>query len=113
MKTLLIRISDDPRRCPRPAEAVRIAAGLGAWKKVRVDLSFEGPALECLSEFPEDLEGGDLLVQYLPAIAKHGGTIYPAAPEIQSDYVMEFEPENAGSGRIDPEALLDRLFPPA
>jgi len=35
----LVMIETDPRTSPRPAEAIRIAAGIGAWKKNGRDAS--------------------------------------------------------------------------
>ena len=35
---LLLLVTSDPRTSARPAEAVRIAAGIGAWKKADVTL---------------------------------------------------------------------------
>lgn len=72
---LLIKISSDPRKSPRPAEAVRIGAGVGAWNKVKVHLLLEGPAVLCLDEFADELTQGELFTQYLPSIVNHGGRI--------------------------------------
>ena len=114
MRNFLIRIISDPRKSPRPAEAVRIAAGVGAWRKVRVHLYFEGPAARALDEFADELTNGDLFTQYLRAIPDHGGrmlvedgnpllaSINPAVPferlsavqiqqfVTQMDHVMQF-----------------------
>jgi hypothetical protein len=78
-KKLLILIGGDPRTSTRPAEAVRIAAGVGAWQKVRVSVYFEGEAIRCLTEAAEDSQGGPILVQYLPMVTAHGGEIYVEA----------------------------------
>ena len=75
VRTLLIKIASDPRKSPRPAEAVRIGAGVGAWNKVKVHLALEGPAVFCLDQFADELTNGDLFSQYLPAILNHGGRI--------------------------------------
>lgn len=75
-KKLLICIGADPRTSRRPAEAIRIAAGVGAWKKVRASIYLLGPAAECLTEYPEELKKGELIEQYLPAIQAHEGTIF-------------------------------------
>ena len=114
IRNLLIKIGSDPRKTPRPAEAVRIGAGVGAWNKVKVHLLLEGPALFCLDQFADELNQGELFTQYLPSILAHGGriitdesnpirnSIKPAlafeqlpAAEItkfteQADHVMEF-----------------------
>jgi hypothetical protein len=75
IRTLLIKVRSDPRQSPRPAEAVRIGAGVGAWNKVQVDLLLEGPAVHCLDEFADELNNGELFLQYLPAILNHRGRI--------------------------------------
>ena len=75
VRTLLIKIASDPRKSPRPAEAVRIGAGVGAWTKVKVHLLLEGTAVHCLDEFADELQNGELFLQYLPAILSHGGRI--------------------------------------
>jgi hypothetical protein len=75
VRTLLIKIVSDPRKSPRPAEAVRIGAGVGAWNKVQVHLLLEGPAVHCLDEFADELNNGELFLQYLPAFLSHGGRV--------------------------------------
>jgi hypothetical protein len=75
VRNLLIKISSDPRKSVRPAEAVRIGAGVGAWNKVKVHLLLEGPAVLCLDEFADEFKQGELFTQYLPAILSHGGRI--------------------------------------
>jgi hypothetical protein len=75
IRNLLIKISTDPRKSPRAAEAVRIGAGVGAWNKVKVHLLLEGPAVLCLDEFADELKQGELFTQYLPGILSHGGRI--------------------------------------
>ncbi len=75
MRTLLIKIGSDPRTSPRAAEAVRIAAGVGAWRKVQVHLCLIGPAAQALDEFADELANGELFTQYLPSIPNHGGRI--------------------------------------
>lgn len=76
VRSLLIHVVSDPRQSPRPAEAVRIAAGVGAWRKVQVHLYFEGPAVHALDEFADELTDGELFAQYLPAVPDHGGKIF-------------------------------------
>lgn len=75
MKRLLIWISSDPRLSGRAAEGVRVAAGVGAWKRVEVSLYFSGAGTLCLGDDVEELEGGDVIQQYLPTIKEHGGRI--------------------------------------
>jgi len=84
--TLLIKIASDPRKSPRPAEAVRIGAGVGAWNKVKVHLLLEGAAVHCLDEFADELSNGELFPQYLPSFLAHGGRIVvdSANPNLKS-----------------------------
>lgn len=78
-KDVLILIDCDPRVDRRGAEAVRVGAGVGAWKKVRINLYLRGPAILALDEFAEDYPDGLHFAEYLPAFTQHGGTIYVEA----------------------------------
>ena len=72
---VLFIISSDPRTSPRPAEAVRIAAGVSAWRKVAVTVYLRDAAVLALSEFPDDLADGDNFTRYLPLVKESGGMI--------------------------------------
>ncbi len=74
--SLLIMVESDPRRSPRPAEAIRIAAGVGAWKKTEVTVCLRGPAVLALGEFTDDLVDEDNFVRYLPIIREWGRPVY-------------------------------------
>jgi hypothetical protein len=77
MKTsALFIIESDPRRSGRPAEAVRIAAGVGAWKKVDVTLYLREAAVLVLGEQAEDLKNGGDYARYLPVLGELGRPIY-------------------------------------
>ena len=81
--TLLI-VTSDPRRSQRPAEAIRIAAGVGAWKKVGVRLYLHGPAVLCLSEFPQELAQGNNIERYLPMLGEGTSILVQAgAPDLK------------------------------
>jgi hypothetical protein len=67
---LLFIIDSDPRQSARPAEAVRIAAGISAWRRVAVRLYLRGPAVLVLSEFPDDLLDDENYTRYLPILAE-------------------------------------------
>ncbi len=68
----LVVISTDPRTSARAAEGIRIAAGVGAWKKTDVDLLLLGPAGYCLLDEPDDLMDDDNFTRYRPIIAGWG-----------------------------------------
>ena len=72
---VLFIITTDPRTSPRPAEAVRIAAGVGAWKKVAVTLYLGGTAVLALGEYPDEFADGDHFRRYLPLVVECGGLI--------------------------------------
>ncbi len=75
-KTLVI-VESDPRTSPRPAEAIRIAAGIGAWKKTDVTLLLRGPvAGYSLQEYADELVDEDNFTRYLPLVAEHPQPIY-------------------------------------
>ena len=81
VETLFI-VTDDPRRSHRPAEAIRIAAGVGAWKKVATHLYFRGAAILCLSEFPDDLVLGSNIERYLPTAAEGANVLVQEGTEL-------------------------------
>ncbi|MBN8247181.1 MAG: DsrE family protein [Verrucomicrobia bacterium] len=83
---VLVIVTSDPRTSPRPAEAVRIAAGVAAWKKAIVRLHFQGPAVLCLSEFPDELMDEDNFTRYLPLL---GDTGHPVTVESGSVHLTE------------------------
>ena len=74
-KTLVI-VETDPRTSPRPAEAIRIAAGIGVWKKTDVTLLLRGPAGYSLQEYADELVDEDNFTRYLPLVAESPRPIY-------------------------------------
>jgi len=75
-KTLVL-IETDPRTSARPAEGIRIAAGIGAWKKTDVTLLLRGPvAGYSLQEFADELVDEDNFTRYLPIVAEQPRPIY-------------------------------------
>ena len=74
-KALFI-VNSDPRTSPRTAEAIRIAAGVGAWKKVDVTVVLCESAVLALSEFPDELIDEDNFNRYLPILGEFGRPIY-------------------------------------
>ena len=73
---VLIIVTGDPRVSPRPAEAVRIAAGVGAWKKVDITLYLRDSAVLALSEFADEFVDEDNYTRYLPIVAEFGRPIF-------------------------------------
>jgi len=67
MKALFV-IASDPRTSHRPAEAVRIAAGVAAWKKVDVSLYLHGDAARILDESAGDFVDEEHIERYLPML---------------------------------------------
>jgi hypothetical protein len=75
-KTLVI-VETDPRASGRPAEGIRIAAGVGAWQKTDVTLLFRGPvAGYSLQEYADELVDEDNFTRYLPLVAEGPRPIY-------------------------------------
>ena len=73
----LVMIETDPRYSARPAEGIRIAAGIGAWKKTDVTLVFRGPvAGYSLQEYADELVDEDNFTRYLPLVAEAPRPIY-------------------------------------
>ncbi len=75
-RTVLLIVTGDPHTSPRPAEAIRIAAGVGAWGKVRITLYLDGEAVAVLSEYADELIDEDNFVRYLPMIGEGENPIY-------------------------------------
>lgn len=69
---VLFIVTGDPRTSPRPAEAIRIAAGVGTWKKADITVYLRGPAVLALSEFPDELIDEDNFIRYLPILSEFG-----------------------------------------
>lgn len=64
----LVTITEDPRESHRPAEAVRIAAGIGGWNKTEVDVLLLGPASLVLSPWADEFVDGENYDHYLPIL---------------------------------------------
>jgi hypothetical protein len=63
---VLIIVTGDPRKSGRPAEAVRIAAGVGVWKKSDITVYLRGDAVRALAETEEDF------ADYWPLLVESG-----------------------------------------
>ena len=86
----LFIVTSDPRQTGRVAEAVRIAAGVGAWPQVEVTLYLHGDAVLALGEDAEDLIDGDNFIRYLPMLAEGGRAIL-----VQQGVPVAFSPADA------------------
>ncbi len=65
-------VTSDPRSSHRPAEAIRLAAGVAAWRKVEVTLYFAGPAVLAVSADAEDFVDEESYTRYLPMFVELG-----------------------------------------
>jgi len=74
--SILFIITSDPRQSPRPAEAIRIAAGVGTWKKADVSVYLRDAAVLALSEFADEFVDEDNYNRYFPIIGEFGRPIY-------------------------------------
>ena len=72
----LFIITDDPRVSPRPAEAIRIAAGVGTWKKTDVSVYLRDTAVLALGKGTDELVDGENFSRYLPILGEWGRPIY-------------------------------------
>lgn len=72
----LFIITSDPRRDGRTAEAIRIAAGVGTWKKVDVTVYLRDTAVLALSEYPDELVDEDHFTRYFPIVGEFGRPVY-------------------------------------
>lgn len=61
-------VTSDPRVSARPAEAVRIAAGLGSGRNLPVQLYLRDAAVLALGEMADELVDGENFSRYLPLL---------------------------------------------
>jgi hypothetical protein len=99
---VLFLITSDPRTSARPAEAIRIAAGVGAWRKVEVDVGLREAAVLALSEFPDGLVDEENYTTYLPLLRELGRPIYVQ----QSSRLLS----QIGQASLPFEAIADERF---
>jgi len=76
MTRVLFVISGDPRVSHRPAEAIRIAAGVGAWKRADITVCLREAAVLVLSDSGEGFVDEENYTQYLPMLRDFGRPIY-------------------------------------
>jgi len=73
---ILFIVTSDPRYSARPAEAIRIAAGVGAWKKAEVSVYLRDAAVLALSEFADEFVDEDNYTRYFPIVGEFGRPVY-------------------------------------
>ena len=74
-RSALFIVTGDPRSSARPAEAIRIAAGVGTWKKIDVTVYLRDAAVLALSEYPDDLMDEDNYTRYFPIVGEMGSPV--------------------------------------
>lgn len=74
--SVLFVVTGDPRSCHRPAEAIRIAAGIAAWKKADLTVYLHDAAALALSEWTDDFVDGDFFERYLPTLGQTAAGIF-------------------------------------
>ena len=72
----LFVIDTDPRASGRPAEAVRIAAGVGVWRRIDVAVYLRDAAVLILGENTDELVDQENYTRYLPVLGELGHPIY-------------------------------------
>ena len=80
---VLVLITSDPRTSGRPAEAIRIAAGVGTWKKADVSVYLGGSAVACLGEYVDELIEEDNFTRYLPIVREWGRPVWVEAGSVE------------------------------
>jgi hypothetical protein len=76
MQRSLFIIQSDPRTSHRPAEAIRIAAGVGTWKKADISIYLAGPAVLALGEYVDELVDEDNFTRYFPIVKDFKNPVY-------------------------------------
>lgn len=75
-RKILFIITGDPRQDPRPAEAIRIAAGVSTWNKVEVSVYLHGNAALALADSADEFVDADNYTRYLPVLGEQNRRIY-------------------------------------
>jgi len=73
---VLFIVTGDPRTSPRPAEAVRIAAGVAAWEKADIAVYLREEAVLALGESSGGLVEEEDYARYWPILAESSQPIY-------------------------------------
>lgn len=88
-RRLLLILSADPSLTGRPAEAVRLAAGLAACGQLQVRVYLHGPAVKALAPQASDAVDMDLLIQCWPLVASLEAPVLVEAGALQRYGVVE------------------------
>ncbi|MFN7139164.1 MAG: hypothetical protein ACK4UN_07490 [Limisphaerales bacterium] len=92
---VLLIIEGDPRTSAKPAEAIRIAAGVGTWKKTDISVYLRGNGVLALSEYADEFVDEDNYTRYFPIVGEFGRPIYvqKGAPMLDEvgDSPLKFE----------------------
>lgn len=96
---VLFIITSDPRRNGKPAEAIRVAAGVSAWKKTEISVYLRDAAVLALAEDTTDLVNEDNFTRYLPMLAENNCPVYvqknnrslnaPIAPQLKAEQLND------------------------
>ncbi|MBO34688.1 MAG: hypothetical protein CMO64_00635 [Verrucomicrobiales bacterium] len=73
---LLVVIDTDPRQNPRPAEALRMAGGIGVWDQVQVHVCLRGEASWAHAGDVSNLPNGAMYKQFIPMVRESGGRVF-------------------------------------
>lgn len=101
----LVTITEDPHTSHRPAEAIRIAAGIGSWKKTDVDILLHGPATGILSPYADEWIDGENYEHYLPIIREWKRPVLITPDGLASDEVEDSETLHHRCTAAEVEAL--------
>jgi hypothetical protein len=96
----LFVVSSDPRVSARPVEAIRIAVGIAAWRRVDVAVYLAGAAALTIAQETDDLIEADNLERYAPLLRDLGRPVYvDSTAGFQrelSEAVVPFQPLSIG-----------------
>lgn len=76
---VFVLVTGNPHVDGRPAEAIRIAAGVATWKKADVSVYLHGPAIPSIGEWVDELVDDDTIGRYLPLVTEGNRPIYVEA----------------------------------
>ena len=74
--SILFVITSDPQTSHRPAEAMRIAAGIGTWRQCAVAVYLRGLAAALLGATQKPMVDEEICRQNLAMLVEAGGAVY-------------------------------------